>query len=167
LDNEEGRMNLTPREERIELLLTWYVDVVEGWREGGFGSDEFGIKMMGRCWNHPSYRELHRCLIALRDEENGTYWHVRERFQAPRRTVLACPKCGDACEIAGKWFDERGNVSRKHTHGDVVFWVRKTVPAVSAAVRDDVVLRGVRWIADRFAGEPFIPDELLAKEKAA
>jgi hypothetical protein len=160
-------MTLTPREERIRTLLDWWVDVLEGWQELGRGADGLGVKMMSRAWNSPSYKELHRCLILMRDENNRVYWHVRENYQAPRRTVLACPKCGDACEIAGKWFDKNGNVTRRHKHGDIVFFVRKTVPTVNAAVRDDVVLDGVRWIASRFRGEPFVPDELLAKEKAA
>jgi hypothetical protein len=160
-------MTLTKREEVIRTLLEWYIDVLEGDSMGGVGSYDLGVKLLSRAYNHPSYRELERCLRALRDEDNKTYWHVRETYQASRRTVLACPKCGDVCEIAGKWFDTNGNVRKRHKHGDVVFFVRKTVPSVNAAVRPDVVLDGVRWIAKRFHGEPFVPDELLAKEKAA
>jgi hypothetical protein len=163
-------MKLTDREQKIETLLAWWTDVLEGWQEGGRGQDEFGIKMMGRAWNHPSYRELHRCLVALRDEENRTYWHVRERYQAARRTVLVCPKCDAIENVAARHFkytEDGRHVTLKHKHGDPVFFVLKSVPSVNAAVREDVVEDGVRWIAARFQGEPFIPDELLAKEKAA
>lgn len=158
---------LTAREQKIELLLTWYMDVLEGWQEMGRGADGMGVKLMGRAWNHPTYQELQRCLIRLRDEENATYWHVRETFQAARRTVLACPRCFAVSEVAAKHFDANGAVKIRHKHPDVVFFVRKTVPAVNAAVRPEVVRDGIRWIASAFAGEPFVPDELLAKERAA
>jgi hypothetical protein len=158
---------LTPREERIQLLLEWWTDVLEGWQEGGRGGDELGVRMMGRAWNHPSYRELERCLIALRDEENATYWHVREQYQAHRRMVLQCPRCLAVSEVAAKHFDDHGNVRLRHKHDGPVFFVRKAMLVVNHAVRPDVVLAGVRWIGREFRLEPFIPDELLGKEKAA
>jgi hypothetical protein len=70
-------------------------------------------------------------------------------------------------EVAAKHFDENGNVRLKHRHDGPVFFVRRTVPVVNAAVNDGVVLDGVRWLAKRFRGEPFIPNELLGREKAA
>ena len=167
---KDAKDTLSPKEETIQTLLAWYVDVLEGWSELGRGADGFGVKMMSRAWNTRTYQELNRCLLALRDEDNRTYWHVRETYLAgSRRTVLACPHpgCNESCEVAAKWFDERGNVSRKHKHGDTVFWVRKTVPVVNAAVNPEAVTRGVKWLAERFVGEPYVPDELRPKERAA
>ena len=157
----------TDKEQKIETLLSWWMDVLEGWKENGRGSDDFGLKMMSRAWNSRAYRELHRCLLALRDENNRVYWHVRERYQAGKRTVLACPRCDKVSEVAAKHFAvKRGvrHVTLKHKHaGDTVFFVLRSVPAVSAAVDDAVVAEGVRWLAARFDGEVFIPADLLVK----
>ncbi len=163
---------LSPKEDKIEQLLSWYVDVLEGWQELGRGADGFGLKMMSRAWNTRTYQELNRCLLALRDEDCRTYWHVRERWLTGGwRTVLACPSCGAVENVAAKHFVEglKGrHVVLKHKHaGESVFFVLRSVPHVSAAVRPEVVTAGVRWLADRFVGEPFIPLELLGKERAA
>lgn len=161
------KATLTAREETIRTLLIWWIDVLEGWAEDGRGSDELGIRMMSRAYNSRTYQELIRCMKALRDEENRIYWHVAQTYRASRRMVFACPKCDKSCEPAAKHLDAHGNIRRQCKHGDQVFWVRKAVPVVNAAVDPELVLAGVRWIADRFDGEPFIPDALLGKERKA
>jgi hypothetical protein len=148
----------TDREAKIAVLLEWWADVVEGWQEAGSGADDFGIRMMARAYNHPSYRELERCLIALRAENKPVYRHVQARYRGERRMVLECPHCHDQLEIAAKHFDDRGHVRKKHKHGDVVFFVRKSVPVLPEWVREDVVRAGIADLAERFCGEPFIPN---------
>lgn len=164
-------MTLTAREQTIETLLSWYPDVLHGDISGGAASGELGIKLMSRAWNSRTYQELHRCLLALRDEDNRTYWHVRSQYLAGvRKTVFACPKeaCDKWCEVAARHLDKHGNVKRQCKHGgSAVFWVRKTVPVVSEAVRPEMVEGGIRWLARRFRGEPYVPADLLAKERAA
>lgn len=171
LDHVDPRETLSGRESKILTLLSLYVDVEYGWQEGGKGAGEFGKEMLCRMYKHPSFVELRRVLPALRDERNAVYWHVREAFQAPSRSVLMCPRCKATEPIASKHFKythDGRHVTLKHKHGgESVFFVLDSVPAVSAAVRPEVVLDGVRWISVRFRGEPFIPDELLAKERAA
>lgn len=164
----------TDKELKIEVLLSWWMDVLEGWQEAGRGSGDLGLKMMSRAWNSRAYRELHRCLIALRDENNPVYWHVSQRYQAAKRTVLACPRCEKVSEVAAKHFAvKRGvrHVTLKHKHGgETVFFALKAVPVVSAAVDPAIVAEGVRWLAARFEGEVFIPNDLLVKldeDKAA
>jgi hypothetical protein len=166
---------MTDREQVIETLLTWYTAVEEGWQKFGAGSGDLGIKMMSAAWNSRSYKELRRCLILMRDTENKTYWHIRERFQAGKRTVLKCPSCGMIENVAAKHFTyrQRGgrSVTLKHKHGrDVVFFDLATIPVVNHAVRPEVVADGIRWIAREFTFEPSIPVSLLdpeEKKKAA
>lgn len=183
-------MKLTAREETIHTLLTWYTAALEGWQEAGRGAGDLGAKMMSRAWNSPSYQELYRCLIRLRDEENRLYWHIRERFMSGNRTVLACPyvdgrgrECGQTTEVAAKHFSDREDgrhVTLKHKHdGGSVFFVLRSVPSVSAAVRPEMVLAGIRWLGREFGRtgrgyadedysmEPFVPAALVDKEKRA
>jgi hypothetical protein len=52
-----GASVASPRRERIELLLTHYVNVVTGLRDKGEH-----IPLMCAAWNSPGYQELERQL---------------------------------------------------------------------------------------------------------
>jgi hypothetical protein len=167
-------MNLTPREERVRTLLEWYKDAVETMQRSGdesYGGAPGSVcLLMGDLWHHPSYRELDRTLRRFQAAEPVLWWNVRERFITnTARTVLACPRCPDAIvEIAAKHFDGNGAVTLRHKHdGDQIFFVRKTVPVLSKAIRGDAVEAGIRWVAAGMRGDVFVPDQILNKEKAA
>jgi hypothetical protein len=173
LDFEEGDMTLTPREERVRTLLEWYKDALETMQRSG--DDAYGgapgsvCLLMGDLWWHPSFRELDRVLREFRGEQPRLWRSVRERFITnTARTVLACPRCPGIVEIAAKHFDGNGAVTLRHKHdGDQVFFVRKTVPVLSAAIRSDDVDAGIRWISRAMRGDVFVPDQILNREKSA
>jgi hypothetical protein len=164
---------LTPREERVRILLDWYKDALETMQRSG--DDAYGgapgsvCLLMSDLWWHPSYRDLERALGQFRSAEPTLWWNVRERFITnTARTVLACPRCDGIVEVAAKHFDNNGAVTLRHKHdGDLVFFVRKTVPVLSKAIRPEAVVAGIRWISTAMRGDVFVPDQILNKEKAA
>jgi hypothetical protein len=56
------------RQEIIGELLRWYIDVLNGVRDG-VGDDPTHLLLMCRAWNSPAYRELERLLPLLTDAE--------------------------------------------------------------------------------------------------
>lgn len=154
---------LPQREHRIVILLENFMDVEHGLRDRTLGDD--GVIGMCAAWNHPSYVQLRRLLPLMRDTREFDYWHVAERFiRCSSRRVLKCPRC-HATEVASSaGFDDEGLSSRYHKHGrDGVLMVPFALKEWSRAVDPVVVKRGVHWLANRWHGEPFLPDELLAR----
>lgn len=81
------------RQEIITALLEWYVDVLNGVRDG-VGDDPIHLPLRCRAYNSPAYRELERLLPLLAEAEPNRYWNVAERYwRARTRRVLRCPRC--------------------------------------------------------------------------
>jgi hypothetical protein len=169
-------MTLTPREERVRTLLEWYKDAVETMQRSGdesYGGAPGSVcLLMGDLWHHPSYRELERTLRRFQGAEPTLWWNVRERYITnTARTVLACPRCEGVTEIASKHFKEteKGRtVTLRHKHdGEHVFFVLRTVPVLSKAIRPEAVEAGIRWISTAMRGDVFVPDQILNREPTA
>lgn len=157
------RAKLTPRERILRTLLECYVDVVEGWRTEGAGDGGMRAPLAVSAWNHPSYRELERTRIRMRDEQPELYWHLAERYVRPEsRVALRCPRC-----LAVEDWPKPGHKPRSHRHsGGRVELQRASVLVVSEAVRPELVVFGLRWVALKFRGDPFVPDD-LERERVA
>lgn len=158
IDKALDSAKLTPRETIIRTLLEWYQDALEGWREVGTGDgDGMGVQLLGVAWHHSSYQELERDRMAMRDRAPDLYWHVAERYIRPSGQVaLRCPRCLEV----GDW-PRKGHKAPTHRHsGSRVEFVRASVLVVSAAVRPELVVDGVRWLSRAFLGDPFVPDSL-------
>ncbi len=56
------------RQEIIGELLRWYIDVLNGVRDG-VGDDPTHLPLMGRAWNSTAYREIERLLPLLAEAE--------------------------------------------------------------------------------------------------
>jgi hypothetical protein len=137
------------------VLLENYIDVVNGLQERPLGGVD-GWPQVCAAWRHPSYRELERLRIQMRDAEPFTYWHIAESFfRATFKRVAYCPRCE---RIAAAEF-----INSEHRHGQKsITLVPRCHRVVSQAVEPMLVERGIAWLDDRWNGEPFIPDELLA-----
>lgn len=158
IDQALDRARLSPREAIVRTLLEWYQDALEGWREVGTGDGEgMGVELMGVAWHHPSYQELERARLEMRDALPRTYWHLAERYIRPvTQVALRCPNC----HAVGDW-PRPGHKQPTHRHGGLrVEFARASVLVVSGAVRPELVADGVRWLAVAFRGDPFVPDTL-------
>lgn len=147
------------RRDRIVVLLENYLDVLNGLQDRAFRGDDF-LPRMCRAWSHPSYRELERLRVVMRDSEPIVYWHIAETyFRADYRRVSVCPKCGRIAPAAliGE-FCKHGKPYAK-----AVTRIAAIQKRTSAAVRPELVTAGVGWLDDNWRGEPFIPDDLLAR----
>ena len=142
------------RRERLVFLLENFMEVEDGLQDNNFRGDGY-LPRMCRAWNHPSYRELRRCVYNLRDAEPVPYWNLAETyFRADRRRVAWCPRCERSAPV-----EQVGDI---HRHGQkTVALVPKMVKRVSKAVDPTKVEIAVTWIDGAFKGEPFIPDDLL------
>jgi uncharacterized C2H2 Zn-finger protein len=167
----------TDRETKIETLLLHYQDAIETLDRSGdmaySGAPGSVCLLMGELWRHPSYQELERTLKRFSSAKPVLWWDVRERYITnTARTVLACPRCDAITEVAAKHFKEREDgtrtVSLKHKHGgEPVFFVLRSIPVLSRAIRPENVEAGVRWIAKSFKGDVFVPDPILGRERSA
>lgn len=150
------------REDRIERLLYFYVDVEVGLQDRAYRSDDF-LPRMSRAWNHPSYKELRRLIRLMQDTEPFLYWHISEtffRYQEVR--VAECPKCGRQYAPTLGW-DEDKDEGGFCKHGSGAVRLRpKTIRKISKAVRPFERELGIAWLERHFQGEPFIPDDLLS-----
>lgn len=141
------------RTERIETLLYHYVDVENGLQDRAFRGDDF-LPRMCRSWNHPSYVELRRLIGYLQQLEPRLYWHLSQKFfKYEVRRVARCPRCTaiyPASMIGGM-----------HKHGQRGVELRPHPYRAHLPVNDRRVRQAIEWLAERFVGEPFIPDDLL------
>lgn len=171
-------MTKREREETITTLLEWYKDAVETMNRSGdmaYGGRPGSVcLLMGDLWWHRSYKELDRVLREFQSAEPNLWWHVRERYITnTERTVLMCPVCDAISEVASRHFnynEEKGTrtVKLKHKHGgQSVFFVLKTVPVLSKAIRPEDVAAGISWIAEHFTGKLVMPDLRLDRSTAA
>lgn len=150
---------MTRREEIIVEMLRHYNDAEDpAFAMAGIRGDGTRVPEMSQAWNR-SYRELERCVRLMRDEAPWLWWDVRERFLACQvRMVDARVRNGKVrlpahCEVAAGAVEVGAKSVRVR--------VRSWSPLVDMAR----VEAGVRWISDRFRGEPFLPRELT--EEAA
>ena len=159
IDAELDRAKLTPRERIVRTLLEWYQDALEGWRTNGAHGERGNMPLAGRTWNHPSYQELERSRMRMRDAEPELYWHIAERFIRPSTQIaLRCPRCQGVEE-----WPKRGHRQKSHKHGKRVELMRASVLVVSGAVVPALVVNGVRWLAVDFRGDPFVPDDITGE----
>lgn len=138
------------------LLLENYVDVEASGLRDVRGDGEH-LPLMSRCWNHPSYRELDRLLVALRDEHRHLYWHLAQTyFYSPQRRVRQCPRC----KVMMHSWTQSPNF-HKHGRTDVPI-VPRVVRILDSRVNSNYVARAVAWIDERWRlQDVFLPDELL------
>lgn len=143
---------MSRKEEIIVDMLRRYHEAQDGGLSGEPG-DGTHVPLMPTTWNH-SYRELERCLKAMRDVRPKQYRHVRERFLNEATAVLvvgftknAQPKLPPHCElIAGA-----AVMGEKKSRVRVRTW--------APWVRNEEVRKGVVWLAENFRGEPYLPIE--------
>jgi len=165
---------IATRQEIIATLLEWYEAVLYSWQDG-LGSGDYGFPMANLVWRHPSYRELERLLIVMREDEPIIYWNVMQRYlYAPSKPVLRCSACGPAPEkVESALLHARDEplppfgVDKFHTHGRKVLTLRPVrVRVPSLAIRPELVTAGIEWLDEHWSGEPFVPD-FEAKRVAA
>src|SRR5574338_588921 len=102
-----------------------------------------------------SYRELERCLKAMRSERPKQYRHVQHRYIAPEsRTEDVDVKKGKLkipphCELAAG----AANVGESKARVRLLSW--------PAWVKQVEVDKGVRYLSEQFRGEPFVPAEFM------
>lgn len=152
----------------IVTLLDWYRDVESSWYEAGDGT--FGQPLMHRAWNHPSYRELRRLLGVMRVEAPELHWAVRARY------VLCDLSPRDVKRRSGRWLVGANEevvrsgyqVAKRATAQTVKQQQSAFAPGVhrvvvrrwNGAVRPEDVDAGVRWLEERWRGDPFVPREI-------
>jgi hypothetical protein len=149
------------RQQIITTLLDWYVDVLNGVRDG-VGDDPTHLPLMCSAWNSPAYRELERLLPLLAEAEPNAYWNVAERYwRARTRRVLRCPRCMAFEPFTAS--NSNGHV-RTHKHGGKnVALTPAMVPLLDERVEAERIERGIAWLADNWQGvEPMLPRELVA-----
>jgi hypothetical protein len=149
------------REEIIGELLNWYVDVLNGVRDG-IAADAISLPLMCRAYNSPACRQLERLLPLLAETEPNLYWNVAERYWRARiRRVLRCPRCTKFETFTAS--NSNGHV-HVHKHGSKSFVLTPAiVPLLDERVTPDRIERGIAWLADNWQGvEPMLPRELVA-----
>ncbi len=137
-------------------MLLHYEDAqsVMGGPDGFAGSGE-RVMLMSKAWN-ASYRELERCLHAMRDERRSQWWHVTERYLRCEERMAKVPvkkgrpKLPPHSEIAAG-APEIGSTT-----------ARLRLRVWSPSVREEKVRRGLQWLADEFRGEPYLPVEMTS-----
>lgn len=140
------------REEILVVMLSRYDEARALNGPDGIRGDGDGYPRLPATWN-ASYRELERCLLAMRRENYDLYRHVTGRFigRAEGVSLIAVingkPVVPENMEIAA------GHVES----GDR--WARFRVYKWPAWVDDRLVRDGVAWLSGRFQGEPFLPRE--------
>jgi len=147
---------LSAQEVVVELLRT-YPEVC-GAGERGEGSDRADdrLLLMSRLWHEGSYRELHRCLLLVRERERSFYWHVAERYLRPRRRrTLGCPECQQETRT-GERHEHYANGRRQRLERQ---------PFLQDVWHPRVELRkveaGIDWIVAEHRGVPYLPRELF------
>lgn len=156
---------MTRRQEIIVQLLEAYQDVVESWKDG-LGSGDFGFPMLNPVYNHPSYKELDRQLVALRDAEPAIYWDIAQRYlYGDMRVVYRCPRCGPKPESFASGLPHPKDLPQPphgvdvdHKHGGKLWALRPTKIRCSWAIRAENLEKGVLWLDEHWQGEPFVPD---------
>jgi hypothetical protein len=140
------------RLEKIRFLLDHWDDIFDASASGfGASSDPLGITLLPRMANHPSVKELDRCLRLLRTAAPGDYRHLM--------TYRCC-----------EWRNVTEVVPRKLVNSKKREMVpqrvrRRVLPSwMPFDPRPDYVpprvKRGEQFLADKFRGEVFIPAEL-------
>ncbi len=153
------------RRDRILILLEHYVDVLGGIYDASKGTDEGVLALMCRAWNHPSYRELERLRLHMRDAEPEHYWHLAETyFRAERRRIATCPKCQR--EASPALIGELCNHGSKHsgtaTMVPLMMWV------VHPDVDPKMLAQAIDWLDWKWTrGDASIPDDLRPDRKDA
>lgn len=172
------------RRDRIVVLLEHYQDVIEGIYDTDFSArsacsapcgdpicaahgcaNEGILALMCRSWNHPSFRELERLRLRLRDEERGLYWHLAETyFRARRKRVAFCPKCERTAPPSH--IGELCNHGRPHQPTKTL--VPKSVKVVAAAVEPSLVEAAIDWFDRSWPDDDtcFIPADLMGAAAA-
>ncbi len=153
------------RRDRILILLEHYVDVIEGIYDASKGDDDGILALMCRAWNHPSYRELERLRLQMRDTEPAHYWHLAETYFRPeRRRIAVCPKCQR--ETPARLIGELCNHGKKHSQTATM------VPLMLRVVHRDVdpkmLAQAIDWLNWKWTrGDASIPDDLRPDRKDA
>jgi len=167
---------MTRRQEIIATLLEWYEAVLNSW-QGDWASEPFGFPRVNAILRHPSYVELERLLVLMREDEPVIYWNIMQRYlYAPSKPVLRCSACGPAPEkVESALLHARDEplppfgVDKFHTHGRKVLTLRPVrVRVPSLAIRPELVTAGIEWLDEHWRDdtEPFVPD-FEAKRVAA
>ena len=147
---------LSAQEVVVELLRT-YPEVC-GAGERGEGSDRADdrLLLMSRLWHEGSYRELHRCLLDMREREKSLYWHTAERYlRLRRRRTVGCPEC--------RMETRPGERHEHYANGRRQRFERQ--PFLQEVWHRDVELTkvdaGVDWLVHEHRGAPFLPREIF------
>lgn len=156
---------MTRRQEIIVELLENYQHVVESWKDW-LASGDHGFPMLNPVYNHPSYKELDRQLVALREAEPVIYWDVAQRFlYGDMRVVYRCPRCGPKPESLAAGLPHHKDhpqppfgVDIDHKHSGKLFPLRPTRVRNCHALRVENLEAGIAWLDDHWQGEPFVPD---------
>jgi len=144
---------LTKREQILITMLHRFHEA----RDPAFGRDGMpgdgqGYAHMPSTWNG-SYRELERCLVALRDAAPVSYVHLMARHVTRTervkllRFVNGKPVLPPRCEVVA------GSVSIGEQYATC------RVLEYPDWVRDEMVDHGLAWVSREFRGEPFLPEE--------
>ena len=170
LREEAGRdRDLGARFEHLCTLLENYQDVLDGIQDGtrSFVGPGDGLALMCEAWNSPAYQQLERLRIVLSSEEPALYWQIAEvYFRAGRRQVAACPRCGEQVSPKPESLPDRtlhyGFCQQKRCRPAKVRMSPLVVRVVSKAVEPAMVVLGVQWLEERWAGGVFVPEDVQA-----
>ena len=138
--------------EIIVEMLKRYTEAQETGVSTGIRGDGDSVPLMPTTWN-ASYRELHRCLLVMRDDRPKQYRHLSERYIKPSSRTLQLefrkgkPRLPPHCELAAG----AAISGEKNARVRIREW--------PAWVKQVEVDKGVRYLSEAFRGEPFLPRE--------
>jgi hypothetical protein len=132
--------------ERVRYLLDHWDDIFDGAAAASDSSasgERLGISLLPRMANHPSVKELSRCLALLASASPGDYRHLKSY------------RCGAEWRNVDTWRRMKLPSGKYDWEPDRI---RERI--VPRWIRPQRVAAGEAFIVRVFQGEVFIPDEL-------
>lgn len=162
---------MTDRERTLHAMLESFNDLRDLLDRSGdiaYSGQHSSVMLVHSRLFTDSFRELERCLRAMRDLEPRLYHAVAERYLRSVRR-MACVR-----RRAGKWLIG-ANQAVAGVPADVGYtehfaktW-EGTVTLVTwnGGVDQERVQQGLEWLSEQFRGSPCLPDAMIGKERSA
>jgi len=132
------------RIQKIQYLLEQWDAIFDGAASSTRPGESLGLRLLPAMANHPSVKELDRCLILLQEHAPKQYQHLKSYH------------CGSEWRIQTIHVRKR----RPSGKGFETVEIRQRQKLYPRWIVLEKVRRGEQFLSDRFRGEVFIPDEL-------